>query len=187
MLKYFYAHINYAGRIHRAEDQVTLNAILDDLVGEEMALLPERPADPASSHHGFPPAGEGVDLFSYFDKAIPTRDAYQVYGFNWTIESHLLRSEIFEVLERMHALNRGWGNEVREASQGLNLRTSIEMSTLQASLRSGASESGAELRKMIGDEESLLNLFSAMQKLLGASSLDKTVAQGGRRYDHQTD
>lgn len=187
MLKYFYAHINYAGRIHRAEDQVTLNAILEDLINEEVAFAPELGADLASSHHGFPQGGEGVDYFAFFDRAIPTRDSYLLYGFNWTIESHLLKNEIFGLLGRMHSLNRSWRSESRDDSRSLDLRTSIEMNSLQASLRSGTSASGAILLKMLSEEESLLNLFSALQKLLGASSLDKSVTHGGQRYDHQTD
>lgn len=40
---------------------------------------------------------------------------------------------------------------------------------------------------MLKDQSSMLNLFIGMQKLLNASSLDKTVTHGGRRYDHATD
>jgi hypothetical protein len=40
---------------------------------------------------------------------------------------------------------------------------------------------------MLKDQDSLLNLFIALQKLLNASSLDKTVTHGGKRYDHAID
>jgi hypothetical protein len=193
-LKYFYAHINYAGRVHRTEDQVTLNAILDDLINDELAFVPELAADLGASHHGFPPAGvagapvgEGVDYFGFFDRAIPARDSYQLYGFNWTIESRLLRSEIFGLLDRMHLLNRKWASQLKEDEWAGDLRASIEQSSLQASLRSGASESGALLRAQLGEKESLLNLFGGLQKLLSASSLDRSAIQRGERYDHQTD
>jgi hypothetical protein len=36
MLRYWYATINYAGKIHRVEDQVTLNAFLSDLFDQDM-------------------------------------------------------------------------------------------------------------------------------------------------------
>jgi len=194
VLKYYYAHINYAGRIHRAEDQVTLNAILEDLINEDMAFMQERSADLTSSHHGFPPLGlagapagssDAVDYFAYFQQAIPARDNYRLYGFNWTIESRLLKQEIFGILEELHSLNKSWRSE-SAAGQGDTLATSIEMNSLQASLRSGAAESGSLLRSMLGEEESLLNLFSSMQKLLCSSSLDPRVTDGGERYDHQT-
>lgn len=45
VLKYFYAHINYAGKIQRVEDQVTLNAIVDDLFNDNITMALELDAD----------------------------------------------------------------------------------------------------------------------------------------------
>jgi hypothetical protein len=103
-----------------------------------------------------------VDFFAYLDRAIPTRDSYRLYGFNWTIESRLLRQEIFGVFDQLHRLNSGWRNESGTGSKSQDLRTSIEMSSLQASLRPGAAESGKLLRAMLGEEESLLSLFGSL-------------------------
>jgi hypothetical protein len=38
MLKYFFANINYAGKLQRVEDQVTVNAILADLFNEKLSI-----------------------------------------------------------------------------------------------------------------------------------------------------
>jgi|APCry1669189768_1035252.scaffolds.fasta_scaffold89029_2 hypothetical protein len=34
MLRYFFANINYAGKIQRVDDQITLNAIVGDLFND---------------------------------------------------------------------------------------------------------------------------------------------------------
>ena len=91
----------------------------------------------ASSHHGFPPVGlagappgESVDYYTFFDRSIPTRDSYLLYGFNWTIESRLLRQEIFGILNRLHHLNNDWRGESAIGTKSQDLTTSIEMSSL---------------------------------------------------------
>ena len=53
--------------------------------------------------------------------------------------------------------------------------TNIQMNSLKTSLRSSNSDSGTGIDKMLKDEQSLLSLFIALQKLLGTSSLDKAV------------
>ena len=61
------------------------------------------------------------------------------------------------------------------------------MNSLKTSLRSSRTDSGQQVEKMLKDNESMLNLFVILQKLLATSSLDKTVTHGGKRYDHNID
>jgi hypothetical protein len=61
------------------------------------------------------------------------------------------------------------------------------MNSLKTSLRSSNSNSGGQIDRMLKDQDSMLNLFIGLQKLLNASSLDRTVTHGGKRYDHATD
>ena len=178
MLKYFYAHINYAGRIHRGEDQVTLNTILDDLINEDIAFTQQLDADPANSHHGFPAGGDGVDYYKYFDAVLPAKDSYELYGFNWTIESELLKNEVLSTLTSLHSTQRK-----QPRAEDFDIRTSIEMSTVQASLKSASSGIG-DLLGSKGDGSSLLNMFCALQVLLSSSSLGSCDIHGAKRYDH---
>jgi len=55
---------------------------------------------------------------------------------------------------------------------------------LKTSLRSSTSESGGEIDRMLKNEKSLLNLFSALQKLLASSTLAGGIANPAVRYDH---
>jgi hypothetical protein len=67
MLKYFFANINYAGKLQRVEDQVTVNAILADLFNEKVSILAqELPADHDSSHYGFP--ADNADYLGFLDR-----------------------------------------------------------------------------------------------------------------------
>ena len=61
------------------------------------------------------------------------------------------------------------------------------MNSLKTSLRSALGDSGPQIDIMLQRKESILGLFIQLQKLLNASSLDKTVTLGGKRYDHQVD
>lgn len=184
MLKYFYANINYAGKIQRVEDQITLNAILNDLFNEKVTFAAELPLDYASSHFGFP--AENADHMNFCDQNIPSHDPYNIFGFNWNVESSLHKKEMFTILDQMHNLEKkrsgGGGDGVHE-----DQNTNIEMNSLKTSLRSSHSDSGGEVDKMLKDENSMLNLFVKMQKLLATSSLDRTVTHGGKRYDHNVD
>merc|ERR1712100_540911 len=63
----------------------------------------------------------------------------------------------------------------------------MEMNSLRTSLRSSKTDSGAKIDLILKDNDSLLNLLIALQKLLATSSLDCTVPSFGKRYDHQTD
>ena len=89
VLKYFYAHINYAGKIQRVEDQVTLNAIVDDLFNDETTLATDLKPNRAQSHYGFPT--EFADFFEFIETNVPIADSYDIFGFHWNIESHLRR------------------------------------------------------------------------------------------------
>jgi hypothetical protein len=71
------------------EDQVTVNAILADLFNEEVFSAAELPADLDASHYGFPP--DNADFLGFLDRSVPVRDPYQVFGFNWNVESSLLK------------------------------------------------------------------------------------------------
>jgi hypothetical protein len=61
------------------------------------------------------------------------------------------------------------------------------MASLKTSLRSSNTDSSLHIDQALKDKGSLLSLFSALQNLLGGSSLDGTATQGGKRYDHFTD
>jgi hypothetical protein len=61
------------------------------------------------------------------------------------------------------------------------------MSSLKTSLRSSDSTSGSNIEKMLKNENSLLNLFIALQQLIGSSSLDNNISGPGIRYDHNVD
>ena len=63
----------------------------------------------------------------------------------------------------------------------------MEMNSLKTSLRSSNTDSGFQIDRILKADDSLLNLFIALQKLLSTSSLDGTASQGGKRYDHFTD
>jgi hypothetical protein len=93
---------------------------------------------------------------------------------------------MFTVLDQIYSLYQDRPGGGEEAAVD-NQNTSIEMNSLKTSLRSSHSDSGGQIDRMLKDEDSLLNLFIALQKLLNASSLDKTVTHGGKRYDHATD
>lgn len=69
---------------------MTVNAILGDLFNEEVSLFAaELPADLDASHYGFPP--DNADFLGFLDRSVPARDPYQVFGFNWNVESSLLK------------------------------------------------------------------------------------------------
>lgn len=88
MLRYFFANINYAGKIQRVDDQITLNAIVGDLFSDQIIFSEEAvPADVAKSHYGFPL--DNSDYFSYCDKIIPPQDSFEIFGFNYNIECNL--------------------------------------------------------------------------------------------------
>jgi hypothetical protein len=184
MLKYFYANINYAGKLQRVEDQVTVNAILADLFNEKVSFAAELPADLDASHYGFP--ADNADFLGFLDRTVPVRDPYQVFGFNWNVESSLLKKQMFTILDQIYSLYQGQSGGVGEAAVD-NQNTSIEMNSLKTSLRSSNSNSGGQIDRMLKDQDSMLNLFIGLQKLLNASSLDRTVTHGGKRYDHATD
>lgn len=68
---------------------MTVNAILADLFTEDLLGEPELPADLDASHYGFPL--ETADVPAFLDRSLPVRDPYQVFGFNWNVESSLLK------------------------------------------------------------------------------------------------
>jgi len=102
MLKYFYANINYAGKVQRVEDQVTVDAILADLFNGTVSFAAERAADHDASHYGFPP--DQADFLGFLDRAAPARDSYAVFGFNWNVESSLLKKQMFAILDQIYSL-----------------------------------------------------------------------------------
>jgi hypothetical protein len=104
MLKYFYANINYAGKIQRVEDQITLNAILNDLFNEKVTWAAELPVDYDSSHFGFP--ADHADFLGWADQNIPKHDPYSIFGFNWNIESNLHKKEMFMIMDRIYNLEK---------------------------------------------------------------------------------
>lgn len=159
MLKYFYAHINYAGKIQRVEDQVTLNAIVEDLFTDEVTLAPDLAADLTQSHYGFPT--ELADFYQFCDREIPESDPFEIFGFHWNVESHLRRQEISGILVDLHELTK---KRPGQTGPGEDSPTkSIAMTSLKTSLRSSSSESGGNIDRMLKNDKSLLNLFIALQ------------------------
>lgn len=168
MLKYFFSEINYGGRVHRAEDAVTLRAIIDDLVHAGLALCPETKPNLDQSHHGIPPLsggdtkGEGSELsyYGWLDAALPDRDASRIYGFNEALEHHLLSTEIKSTLGQLYDLN------ISEQNSGsgvvVDITSSIEMQSLQTSLGSKNAAVRQDLLQLLEDPNSLLALFSAL-------------------------
>ena len=155
MLRYFYSHVNYAGKVSRTQDQVTINAILEDLINDEMAFVQHAEGDPSRSHHGFPAGGDGVDYYGFFERTLPERDSHELYGFNWTIESDLRTNEVLQLLTKLHSTQRKWPGD-----SSLDMRMSIEMSSVKASLQSDGALGGAFGLKT--DGQSLLQIFSTL-------------------------
>lgn len=145
-----------------------------------MTLALELPADHSQSHYGFPT--ENADFVQFCDRNIPDSDPYDIFGFHWNIESHLRRKEIAGILADLSELTKRKPGRTGPNADGP--RKSIEMTSLKTSLRSSTSESGGEIDRMLKNETSLLNLFSALQKLLGSSTLDGSIANPAVRYDH---
>jgi len=141
MLKYFFANINYAGKLQRVEDQVTVNAILADLFNEKINMnSPELPADHDASHYGYPP--DGADYLGFLDRCVPARDPYTIFGFNWNVESSQLKKQMFTILDQIYSLyQQGPSGGAGEMTVD-NQNTSIEMNSLKTSLRSSNSASG---------------------------------------------
>ena len=81
MLRYFYAYINYAGKIQRVEDQITLKAIMGDLINEQIGFAKTLSANYDNSHFGLP-SDNNQELSSFIAEAIPDVDPYQIYGFS---------------------------------------------------------------------------------------------------------
>lgn len=102
MLKYYFSQINYAGKIQRQEDQITLNAILSDVFNDKISFAVETKPDLDASHYGFPP--DNIDFLSYWDKAAPETDSYQIFGLSWNIEASLLKKDMFTVLNKIYNL-----------------------------------------------------------------------------------
>ena len=151
-----------------------LNAIVTDLFNDRVSFAAELSAELDSSHYGFP-AENCSDFLAWCDTTLPAQDPYNIFGFNWNIESSLLKKEMFTILDQIYHLDKrksgGGGGGVDEDHQSTN----IQMNSLKTSLRSSNSDSGTEIDKMLKDEQSLLSLFIALQKLLSTSSLDKAV------------
>ena len=80
VIKYLFANINYSGKISRKEDQRKLDAHIEDLFKPSIAYSEELPADPSSSHYGFPHIEES-DLNEWVKK-LPAADSVQIFGFN---------------------------------------------------------------------------------------------------------
>ena len=174
MLKYFYANINYAGKIQRVEDQIQLNAIVSDLFNDRVSFAAELSVEYDSSHYGFPPEN-CTDFMAWCDQTIPTQDRYDIFGFNWNIESSLLKKEMLTILDQIYHLDKRKSGGGAAGPHEDHQSTNIQMNSLKTSLRSSNSDSGMEIDKMLKDEQSLLSLFIALQKLLSTSSLDKAV------------
>mmetsp|Transcript_42571 Transcript_42571/g.65287 ORF Transcript_42571/g.65287 Transcript_42571/m.65287 type:complete len:276 (-) Transcript_42571:764-1591(-) len=183
MLKYFYANINYAGKIQRVEDQLILNSIVSDLFTERVTQCQELPQELNMSHYGFPI--EGADYFRYLENHFPGDDHYEIFGFNWNIESGRLKQDMFGILGEIFFLGQNPIDGMAHPKQDV-LKTSIEMNSLKTSLRSSNSQSGNIIEGMLSQQGSLLNFFISLQKLLSTSSLDSEASEG-RRYDHNID
>ena len=150
MLKYFYANINYAGKIQRVEDQITLTAILNDLFNEKIVFAAELPLDYDSSHFGFP--ADNADFLNFADQNIPNHDPYSIFGFNWNVESNLHRKEMFTIMDKIYNLEKKKAGGGADVGAEDNQNTNIEMNSLKTSLRSSHSESGQSVEKMLKND-----------------------------------
>ena len=54
MLKYLYANVNFSGKISREEDLRKLNAVIEDLINEDIASANRLLPDLSRSHYGIP-------------------------------------------------------------------------------------------------------------------------------------
>jgi len=94
------------------------------------------------------------------EEKIPVDDKYEVYGFNWNIESELRSSKILNILDQLYLLGQPGENKANGRTDGSSSQnTSIEMNSLKTSLRSSGTYSSIEIEKMLQNEKSLLNLF----------------------------
>ena len=75
MLRFFYAYINYAGKIQRVEDQTTLKAIMEDLINEQIGFAKNLQANYDNSHFGLP-NDNTEELKDFVNEAIPDVDPY---------------------------------------------------------------------------------------------------------------
>jgi hypothetical protein len=105
MLKYYFSQINYAGKIQRHEDQVTLNAILNDLFNEKISFAAESKPDMDCSHYGIP--ADNGEFLKYWETTAPDKDNYQIFGFNWNIEASLQKKQMFKILNQLYNLDKG--------------------------------------------------------------------------------
>lgn len=137
VLRYFFTEINYAGKIHCAEDLAVLRAVMDDLINEEISFCVELPEDTAKSHHGFPPQLEAPAYFDWLERGVPLRDAYEIFGFNWEIESRHQRAEIMQILSQLYEVNKQWNTAIKPVDEEFS--KSLQMSALKSSLGSGGS------------------------------------------------
>lgn len=87
MLKYYYSQINYAGKIQRMDDQVILEALVEDLFSETMIFHEDQMGkNLEKSHFGYPPDASNTDYYLFLDRHVDEQDPYEVYGFNFNVE-----------------------------------------------------------------------------------------------------
>lgn len=163
-----------------------------DLFNEDIALADDATnADLSKSHFGFPPDYGTSDFFPFVDRVVPAEDPCEVYGFNWNIQRQYQTKQSSTMLGLfIHQDKIRSPAARRQPSMALSvdeMTTSIEINSFKTSLRASGTDSGSQIKGMLSQEASLLNLFIALQKLLEGSSLHMSVLATSKRYDHQTD
>lgn len=184
-LKYLYSQVNYAGKIQRVDDQLILEALIEDLFSEEIVLNQEKEGkldpDVKLSHYGIP---EEYPTFSIADVWLPNfpdTDPIALYGFNFNIQRAHFIAKAKTMIDKLvyHESQR----IEKSKTQGESVVTSIEMNSQRTSLESSNSAAEKRISSMLTDETSMLNLFIGLQKLLASSSLDLKASEGAQRYD----
>ena len=105
MIKYLFANINFSGKISRQEDQRKLDAIIEDLISQDIANCTTTDSNPNRGHYGFP-APAVPDMTDWVHKNLPIHDPAEIYGFNENTERAMLGKRSYEVLLRLYFLNR---------------------------------------------------------------------------------
>lgn len=78
---------------------------------------------------------------------MPARDAYEIFGFNWEIESRHQRTEILSTLSQLYEVNKKWSHVAKP--EDADFSKSIQMSTLKSSLGSHGSLSIQEYKSLM--------------------------------------
>jgi hypothetical protein len=135
MIKYLFANVNFSGKISRAEDQRKLNAIIEDLIARDLVNCIKAPPDVPRGHYGFPKTDEPV--LTWVMDNLPDADPAELYGFNRNSERYILKKKSYDMMLRLHHLNKTELSSQLPSSQDLEIdleNTSLKISLAKSSL-----------------------------------------------------